>query len=132
MLLNDCYVLNLKGKYFNNDNNDNNGKSIEINQEININSKLDEKKENIVFLNLNKNEDNDNIEKFEEIILLSIEKNEEISEKKKDRILLDAFREELKLMNNQVNELKNKIENEINKNLCKVRILNVEMFKLNF
>lgn len=104
-LLNDCYVLNLKTKYFQ--------------EEKNLETSAQAQNENLIFLNGNKLDTD--FEKFENNLLSSLEKNEEIDDKKKNEILLNAFREELKLMNNQVSELKNKIENEINKNLCKVK-----------
>jgi hypothetical protein len=126
--LNDCYVLNLKGKYFQNDNYNyiNNKNHIHINTNNPENLDLDlnknkNKNDNLIFLNTIKSEND--FELFEKNILLSIENNNngDLDSIKKNEILISAFREELKLMNNQVIELKNKIENEINKNLCKVK-----------
>jgi hypothetical protein len=134
-LLNDCYVLNLKGKYFQNENQFENQNKINNNnlnipnlknihiENLNLENKIENKKqnknENLIFLNTIKLESD--FEIYEKNILSSIENKGEIDPNKKKDILISAFKEELKLMNNQVIELKNKIEYEINKNLCKVK-----------
>jgi len=75
---------------------------------------------NTIFLNYeNKNEDPDFIENNVDKALGIKNKN---YFKLKESLFVFAYKDEIKLLGNQVNELKTKIENEVNKNSCKVNL----------
>jgi len=114
-ILNDCYSINLSEKYL--DLEENNIKETE-NIFIETNEMNMYKSKRTIFLDSNKYDDD------HEFIENNVDKalgnaNNENS-KLKENLLIFEYREENKLLKNQVNELKKKIENEVNKNLCKV------------
>lgn len=124
-VLNDCYVLNFNQK---------NEKEISENYliEDEVYSDIDktydcdckkiiEKNKNTIFFNCyNKNEDPDYIENNIDKALVIGNKSRSDFNKLKENLLFFEYKEEIKLLKNQVNELKSKIENEVNKNSCKV------------
>lgn len=122
-ILNDCYVLNLTDKYF--DSNEEKISENNLDSEIHIlNNEIDrgnnfEKTNNTIFLNSNKNYDDPDF--IENNIDKALKANCKENNLVKENLLIFEYKEEIKLLKNQVNELKIKIENEVNKNSCKVK-----------
>lgn len=129
-ILNDCYALNLTEKFqyfedkkeektnklfqenFNKENRIDNQNNFSENLHCNKNKKT-------LFLNSNYiSEDPDFIEK-------NIDEALEIKDKEKfklkENLFVDELKDEIKILRSQVDELKLKIENETNKNNCKVK-----------
>jgi len=138
MILNDCYELNLTQKYFglnediNKIENNLSNEAYEPNKDFNKDKILFiEKPENTIFLHSDKNDDLNNIEK---IIEKALENSENENQNFKEKLLINEYKEEINLLRKQVNELKSKLENEINKNCCKVsnRKIIIILFELVF
>jgi len=122
-VLNDCYALNLTQKYLKleDEKEIRNNLFVEnLNDKINTDSNIINKTKKTIFLNFdNKNEDIDLIENSIDKGLGIIDRE---SYKLKENLVFFEYKEEIKLLKNQVNELKLRMENETNKNSCKVNI----------
>lgn len=118
VILNDCYILNLSEKYFNQKEIGHSVNDYKVDNNLNNKYSKLEKPNTTIFIDATSKNNSDEVDNIASSIDIALGLSE--NNANKQRLLITEYREEIKILKNQVNELKQKIDAEINKNSCKV------------